>query len=211
MGAITQSGGKMGLYSRWIAWKNRPPTDKETAQARVQLQLSAHLREQAIDAKHYDLALNHLAQATLALNKARRLDKNAKITLTTKSGPLEATQDWLAFDYLTLEGLVCERKGHAESDHPFTMDDDVREQRWRKSKRAFKQSIRAYEKAHKYNPQDPLPFIGIFDAYWALEGPKKKLARKYIKKALKLEPTNMDALSRWQKVNTGWRSFFSRY
>jgi tetratricopeptide (TPR) repeat protein len=104
------------LYQRYYAWKNRPPTPAETANAQNYMRQAFAVIDQDYWDKdkyrspskymEFNEQLKLLTQAAKSMKRARRLDPNATIVVDRDKEKFRYTYDALSAELLYMEALT---------------------------------------------------------------------------------------------------------
>jgi hypothetical protein len=164
----------------------RAPTAEQlradAAQAKAQLLVAKRIADTAQIAEH-------LAPGTRALSKARRLDAEAYIT--DKDGN-EHTHDDIAAHLCYLESrMLLTRAWSAIKSPGYRADNhDVQKN--------LRDAVKAAERAAQYRPDHVVVLNQLAEAYWS--NSRKGDAKRIVKKILKADPGNIDALTLENKL-----------
>lgn len=172
--------------------RTAPPTPQETAKALTMMRV-VHARIEDVNNKEYSgLSLQALDQAALSLAQARALDPSAVLTVETKDGRLEYTQDQMALRILVSEGYA-----HASFYASYCNNYDL--YRKKEIPRAQRDAFAAMQKALKYNPDNPGTYIAFADVLWRTD--QRKDAKHIMDGALKKFPDNVDVIMKHQDMS----------
>jgi tetratricopeptide (TPR) repeat protein len=191
-------------YRRYYAWRHRPPTPQETIQAETQMRLAyAHISEYygKSDTLHLLNVNIYLVRATKALDRARRLDPNAKIIVKGVTvDELEYTQDAMAGELLYLEARAYyqEALDFIGGPHGLLAPIGALNKLSHRMKH-MNHASKCIQKALEYQPHS-IYYRHQYIHILCRQGRLLK-ARKVYKEALALDPTNIETL-RMKDVET---------
>lgn len=211
-GALSATyAGTKRLYQRYDAWKNRPPSPEETAEAQAHMRVALLHADKYLESnqKNPELLLIGLEPAAKALNRARRLDPNATVEVDERT----QTQDQLAALLLYYEAYTL----HAAAKHYQNASTNAlanapvnqgvaalqsgfatSEEYTRMAKASFKKALFPIQKAVAYEP-DNLKYLQLHIRI--CRGLNKMfMGKRLYKQAIKLDPYDAETLSikpRW--------------
>ena len=192
------------LYAKYRAWKDRPPTPDETKQAENHLRIVWDYYAKTVEKTHFpDTALTLLGQATLSLNKARRLDSS--VAYTDEEGRTYS-QDALAGTLLYWEGWYLNARADHEAGN-FSDASQIKDAE-NNSFKSYTKAAKALEKSIKYQPMQNA--YNLLIGLYHVNLKNKKRARDLLKEALKRDPNDLDTLKLASQMQPTWRRLLGR-
>lgn len=165
----------------------RLPTPDETKQAITQLKLAASTIDDALHTKGDQLSVLAIGAKALALSL--RLDPAAQYTYTDGA---TYTHDVLAGQLLYIESKANFDGGVAALNN---WDIEVTDPQQGKNITALRQAaINAAEKAVEYQPNNVIYLNHLALMYWKGKKGRHEKAEALLKRVLKIDPDNLDAL-----------------